>query len=110
MIYLASPYSHPNPAVREQRYIMARIFTLWALQQPLPLFSPIVYGHEFGSQLGYVFEAWKTLNDAMIRACEQVWVLRIDGWEDSRGVKHEIEFARSLGKPIIYVDAVEVAR
>jgi hypothetical protein len=110
MIYLASPYSDPNPAVRENRYIVTRVFTLWALEQPLPMFSPSVYGHEFGAQLGYVFEAWQTLNDAMVRACEQVWVLRLDGWDKSRGVAHEIELARSLGKPILYVDPIEVKR
>lgn len=110
LIYLASPYSDPNHAVRETRYIQARVFTLWALNRDLPLFSPIVYGHDFGQQLGTTFEAWQSLNDAMVKACSQLWVLKIDGWENSRGVKHEITLARQLAKAILYVDPIEVNR
>lgn len=110
IIYLASPYSHQSKAVREHRYILARAFTLWTLRQPIPIFSPIVYGKEMETQIGTDYISWQTLNDSMIRACEQLWVLRIDGWEKSKGVAHEIELARSLGKPIVYVDPIEVPR
>lgn len=109
-IYLASPYSHQSLAVREHRFIMARHFTVQMLRLGKPVFSPIVYGKEMESQLGGDFRSWQALNDAMIKACTMFLVLRIDGWEESEGVTHEIALAKSLGKSITYVDPIPVSR
>lgn len=108
MIYLAAPYTHINPAVREERFLQARAFTIQMLRATFPIFSPIVYGKDMEHQMGYLFENWQVLNDAMIKACECVWVLRLDGWEESRGVNHEIALARKLHKNIAYFDPIEV--
>lgn len=110
MIYLASPYSHPSPAVREHRFIIARHFTIQMLRLGKPIFSPIVYGHDMAAQIGTDFKSWQALNDAMVKVCEQFLVLRLEGWEDSAGVTHEIALAKSLRKPITYVDAIPVSR
>lgn len=110
MIYLASPYSHPSKNVREHRYLMARGFTLWALRNSLAIFSPIVYGKDMEQQIGMNFEAWQILNDSMVKVCPQFWVLTLDGWEESKGVAHEIELARSLGRSIVYAEPREVHR
>ena len=108
MIYLASPYSHTNPAVREERYLLARHFTVLMLKTGRPVFSPIVYGKEMETQIGTDFESWKLLNDRMIEICDGFIVLRIDGWEESKGVAYEIELAKSLGLSITYVDPIPV--
>lgn len=110
MIYLASPYSHPSEAVREHRFIMARHFTVQMIRLGKPIFSPIVYGKEMESQIGTDFISWQRLNDAMIRACSMFLVLRLDGWEESGGVEHEIKLAKSLGLTINYVDPIPVHR
>lgn len=109
-IYLASPYTSPSRDVREHRYLITRHFTMLMLQAGKAVFSPIVYGKEMEHQIGYKFENWQALNDAMIKACAQFLVLRLDGWEDSRGIKHELELAKRFGKPITYVDPFEVSR
>ena len=107
MIYLASPYSHINPAVREERFLQVRFVTVAMLRAGQPVFSPIVYGKDLEKQIGYTFENWQILNDAMIKACEVMFVLCLDGWKESRGVAHEIKLARSLGKAIAYIDQME---
>ena len=110
LIYLASPYSHKSEAVREYRFLVARYFTITALRNRQPIFSPIVYGRDMEHQIGTDYQRWQTLNDAMIRACREFWVLQIDGWEDSRGVRHELQLAKSLRKPITYLEAPELPR
>ena len=104
IIYLASPYSHNSAAVREDRYLSARRFTILQLQRGVAIFSPIVYGKDMETQIGTAFEPWANLNDSMIRACAELWVLMLDGWEKSRGIRHELQLAQDLGKPIKYLD------
>ena len=38
------------------------------------------------------------------KCCKCVLVLKLDGWEESTGVKAEIKIAESLGIPVEYVD------
>jgi hypothetical protein len=103
MIYLASPYSHPSPQVREARFVLVREATL-RLLQTLVVFSPIVYSHQFSAFIGTDFSAWQTFDNAMIDAAKELWVLKIDGWETSNGVWNEIEHAKATGKPVKYID------
>lgn len=104
LIYLASPYSHPSEHVRNYRYFNARRVTILALKQGLAVFSPIVYGHDMETAIGTLFEPWQTLNDAMIERCDEVWVLCDLDWQKSRGVKHEIELANKLNKPVKFLN------
>lgn len=50
--------------------------------------------------MGFTFEPWQALNDSMIKVCSEVWVLGIQGWMESRGIKHELELAVRLNKKI----------
>jgi hypothetical protein len=45
VIYLASPYSHPNPAVREQRFQAACQAAAALLRSGQAVFAPIVHSH-----------------------------------------------------------------
>lgn len=106
-VYLASPYSHPCPAMRECRYLMAMAATAEMIRQGLVVFSPIVHSHPLAvaHDLGLDFKAWEHIDHAMIRACERVIVLKLEGWEESHGVQAEIQYARRKGKTVAYMDA-----
>ena len=45
MIYLCSPYAHPDPAVREQRFDAACVTTAKLLLGGDLVYSPVVHGH-----------------------------------------------------------------
>jgi hypothetical protein len=104
MIYLASPYSHPDPAVREQRYAAALLFTAQQLSEGIAIFSPIVYGHQLSIVHSFPTDAksWASFNDDMLDICDRLWVLKLDGWEQSVGVAEEIRQAKALDLPISY--------
>lgn len=110
LIYLASPYSHPNPAVRELRYEVARLATANLLREGLAVFSPIVYGKSMEKMLGTDYLSWKRINDAMLEASTGMIVLKLDGWEESKGIAYEIDKAKMLGVSISYLPCPEVAR
>ena len=40
---------------------------------------------------------------ALIERCDEVWVIQLDGWDTSVGVKGEIEHARKHSKPEVYL-------
>lgn len=108
MIYLASPYSHPDAAVRQMRYEIARSVTVWAVHRGHIIFSPIVYGHDLAKQ-GETpgdWRFWQHFDEEMIALAAQVWILTIDGWQESVGVTAERELARKLGKEIKLIGIV----
>jgi hypothetical protein len=103
MIYLASPYSDPDPdpTVRETRYRLACEATAELLRSGRTVFSPIVHGHplaDFGLPTDWQF--WAPHAREWLARCDEVHVLTLDGYERSVGVAEEIKVARSFGVPV----------
>jgi len=101
MIYLASPYSDPDPGLRNFRYHAACATIAYLLREGRFAFSPIVHSHpltEYG--LPGQWEFWETYDRWHLAHCRELWVLQLQGWERSLGVQREIEIARHFGKPI----------
>jgi nucleoside 2-deoxyribosyltransferase len=104
MIYLASPYSHPDSAVREQRFRMACLATSRLIAAGHVVFSPIVHGHplvHYGLSTAWSF--WERCDREHLKRCDEVVVLMLDGWRESVGVAAEIRIAEELGKPVRYL-------
>lgn len=102
LIYLASPYSDPDSAVIEQRYrgvlrILARL-TL----KGLICYSPIVHNHHI--EIGKDWQVWERIDSEFLRRCDRLIVVKLQGWEQSRGVQAEIELAKSRSLPIEYME------
>jgi nucleoside 2-deoxyribosyltransferase len=108
VIYLASPYSHADPAVREARYQAACRTTAALLRAGLVVFSPIVHSHPlvaFALPTGWDF--WERIDRAYLARCDELVVLMLDGWKESTGVRAEIALARGLGKPVRFLGVDE---
>lgn len=105
MIYIASPYSHPDPQVRQARFLAALRYTNEIIREGEIAFSAIAYGHPFACYVAAPtdFLSWRALNHHMIALSQQVHVLTLDGWEESAGVKDEILYANEIDKPIVFV-------
>src|ERR1700674_2823229 len=100
--YLASPYSHPDPAVRHQRYETAGRCLVWLLKQQIWTYSPIVHNHNLAvaHALPTTYEFWDNYNQALLRVADELLVLCDDGYRTSRGIAAEIAFARNERIPI----------
>lgn len=103
-LYLASPYTHQDPKVRVKRFHKVMDFTAYLANKRQWVFSPILHSHQMtiAHNLPYTFEFWDPWNQAMIRPSSGVIVFQIDGSTESHGMKAEMEFAESLGLPLIY--------
>jgi hypothetical protein len=106
LIYLGSPYSHSDPAVRQARFEVACRVATELIRRGQTVFSPIAYSHVLG-QLGLPLDwaFWQRHDLAFLERCDEVVVLMLDDWRESVGVQAEIEAARRLGKPVTYLDA-----
>ncbi len=105
MIYVISPYSDPDPAVREQRFRAACIATAALAWAGFLVISPIVHGHplvEHGVPGDWSF--WRRWGSELLARCDEAVVLQLDGWIDSVGVQAEIALARELGKPLLFLE------
>jgi len=101
MIYLASPWSHPERSCRLRRYEDALAATVALFRAGHDVFSPIVYSHPLHEAgLGGCWDTWQRFDRRMIAACSMVWVLAMDGWKESKGVNAEIDLAAEMGKPV----------
>jgi nucleoside 2-deoxyribosyltransferase len=105
MIYLAAPYSHPDPAVREQRFRAACAATAKLLRAGQVAFAPIVHSHPlvaYGLPTGWDF--WERCDREHLRRCDEVLVLMLEGWQESVGVQAEIRIATELGKAVRFLE------
>lgn len=109
MIYLASPYSFPEHLVEQWRYEVTLRYTASCLRKGEPIFSPIVFGHQFRKyNVPGDFETWQAIDEPMIHACTEFRQLLLPRWEESRGMKHELALAQSLGKIITEVQYEDI--
>ena len=105
LIYLASPYSHEHPGIMAARFESTRQFVAYCLKKDLPVFSPIVYAHQFVADgLGTSAADWHFFNRHMMLACSSLWVLKLEGWQTSIGIRHEVAFFEARNIPAEYKD------
>ena len=106
VLYLAAPYSHPDPAVRAARADLASQCAAWLTAMGHNVISPLSMGHhmatagqEIGLELPVEWARWRVVCLRMLEACDGLAVLMLEGAAESRGVNFELGHARSLGMP-----------
>lgn len=106
LIYLASPYNHADKRVRESRFKEVCRVASVLMGKGLFIFSPISHAHPIAlmGKLPHGWEYWQKYDRKMLWCCTELWVVKMEGWDYSEGVKGEIEIAQELGIPIVYLD------
>ena len=104
VVYLASPYSHPDPRVRQARFQAACRAAAALLSAGEIVFSPIAHSHAIAAHgLPTAWEFWECADGELLRRCDELLVLMLPGWQESRGLQAEIAMARELGMPVRYL-------
>lgn len=106
LVYLATPYSHPDPTVRERRFQVVNRAAANLMRKGLHVFSPISHTHPIAlaGDLPKGWDYWQAYDRTMLRACGKVVVLMQEGWRESVGVQGEIAIAREMGLPVEFVE------
>lgn len=109
LAYLATPYTkfsgggsnghreaHARAVLLARRLLLARVI----------VFSPIVHGHPLAhNSEPHIYEP---LNTLMLARSDILLVAHLDGWEESKGIKHEIAYFAERGAPIFDLDPVSL--
>lgn len=96
LVYLASPYSGTTEQ-REKRLFQTKQFVVSRLDRKDEIiYSPILHSYHIATEfnLPHEFEFWKWRDLEMIKRCDEMLILHLDGWEQSIGVQEELKFAR----------------
>ena len=108
LVYLASPYTPLAGESVEDRVTAACQASAKLMMMGLAVFAPIPHSHAMAAHLPseklYDHDFWMEQDLAVLEHCEAVYVLKLPGWEKSRGVAREIELAKRLNLPIIYME------
>lgn len=108
--YLASPYTHKDPAIRKLRAELATEAAVKLLHMGIFVFAPIPYNEPWEKyNLPGDWSFWADFDKSFVERCDGgLIVLMLDGWEKSTGVTAEIEFAKSLKLPVYYVTMEQI--
>ncbi len=115
--YIASPYTSNNEyeairiAIQVSRYNSVARYTKLLLENGVNSYSPIAYHHPIATKFGLPegFSFYREFDLDMIERLDGLVVLCLTGWESSVGVREEIDKARELNLPVVFVDGGEGA-
>lgn len=114
-VYLASPYSHTNLKVQQDRYDAAAkwVANHLSLYRNPAVYSPIIYAHNIAVRHKLPTDAkfWFHFNYNMMQHAAQLWVLQLPGWQISKGIVGdpdkdlvgELDLAKQLNKEIKFI-------
>lgn len=105
ILYLAGPYTHPDPGTRLQRYNIITAVAADLISRGRIVFSPLTMTHPIdqilashNSTLGSDY--WVAFDEAFMGFCSEIAVLMLDGWQQSSGVQRELHYFRARQRPV----------
>lgn len=104
--YLASPYTHANEGVQDDRAYTANYMAGILLSKGVYVHQPIWSTHRIAKMfvLPGDFLFWLNFNKAFIDPSVGMIMCDIPGWKESRGCAQEIAYCKELGKPCYLFD------
>jgi hypothetical protein len=104
--YLGSPYTKYKAGIHAAFLAVcseaARLVSAGVI-----IYSPIAHTHPIaihGNIDPLDLNIWLPVERPLMDAACGLIVLKMDGWEESVGLKYEIDLFQQAGKPIIYMD------
>ena len=113
MIFLSSPYEHPDRLVRAARFDETWQAVAGLVYAGEVVFSPVVHTQpllRFG--LPHDEDYWQAVNRKYLKHCDRLVILQLPGWDECPRVQADREAAIQLGKLVLFgvlVDADEPA-
>ena len=100
LIYLASPYAHDSASVREARLEAVRHVCGKLVNEGKIVLSPMVYTGELAQRGFHPPQGWYAWDLQFLARADELLVLQLPGWEQSKGVLVEIAAAQTKGIPV----------
>lgn len=106
--YIGCPYGDPDPNIRKfrEQAVTQMVFDL--REQGIYAYSPITHNMPV-DRLGVFgdFKSWMEFDHNMLSRCDKLFVLKLPGWQNSKGLAAEIAFAKSQNIPIEEIEPTD---
>lgn len=108
LVYLASPYTHKDPTIMHKRFedvcrvhanLINKHLSEYTFIGPIAMSHPVAQYGDIPTD----WDFWQTHDKAIILRCDELWVVPLDGWKESKGVQAEIAYAELLEIPVRYI-------
>lgn len=102
LAYLATPYSR-YPAGPVSAFIDAATLAARLLRAGVNAYSPIAHTHPlavYGNLDQFDHSIWLPFDELMMSRCDTLIVAHMEGWQESKGIAHEVAFFERAMKPI----------
>lgn len=107
MVYVATPYSRYKYGLGCAAYDACRHAEYLVRELGLSAWSPIVHGHQLSlwdklPPRDHLL--WMKINAPLMEASASCVVVKLEGWQDSRGIAEEVAYFQAAGKPVVEMD------
>ena len=105
MAYIAIPYTDPDKSVIEERVKTLCEVDARLMKQGIFTVSPVLKHLLFthAKDLPSDWKYWEEYSYTLLSRCQVMYVVTIQGWEDSIGVQSEIAYCKEMGIKIVYI-------
>lgn len=118
-VYLGSPYTavregKPDEELMEQRFISVSHCFQNLVHAGLTVYCPIVMTHKVDLEYRYLYghrlpsRFWYNFDDPFLQAASGLYVLKLRGWQESKGLRGEIGITQARNIPILYLEDTSV--
>lgn len=107
LVYLASPYSHADPEIKLERFERVCKAAAKLMEAGYEVFCPIAHSHPIevhGMSYVHSGEFWLNQDYAILKHCDALIVFKLDGWDSSDGIYHEVVFAFENNIPVWFME------
>ena len=83
------------------------------MKHNITVFSPLSHSVPIAEYVGNVeseHDFWMSMDIPVLHRCDEVLLLGLDGWTDSKGVRREMFEALRLRKPIVQIEEADIER
>lgn len=111
VLYLACPFTHSDPAVQEYRYRMSCIAAAKLMRRGIVVFNPLSHSVPINEYLHGIEDQhtfWMGIDLPVLHRCDEVLILGLEKWTESRGVKAEMFEAMAYAKPITLIEEADI--
>lgn len=105
--YLAGPFSNPDQKIMDERKVLHAKLAVLLKNRGESIYAPIPETTcltELGGLSGTSWKDWREHDLNLLQRCDELYVMLIQGWRESLGVRGEVKFAIQNNIPIRFIN------
>jgi len=107
-VYIALPYSHESASVRKFRYLECVKYAFELAAKGINFNSPVLLTHDvyelsLAANVSIPYQFYIDMSEHGIKQADELHLLKLAGWDKSKGVGLELQWAKEHNMPIIEI-------